>query len=1400
MDIPIFNIDDLVVPPEKLQTQKRFRRAVIRKPHEIIIEKGESEILERDLKQSKLFGKSAKQLIQFYLDADASINYIAQDLYIKKYLNGEFVLPWLIPIVRDLKLVYKRKYDGTYTESHDQSYIKEVHRNILNYANIDSDQIIIDYLRNYRAIPPTNLTNKNGAHVLRIKENLDRVEEGEDIKDSDLHDKLQFRGSIGNHQTVELEERTKSAKKTVITGKTMVDDIKGEDLNVVGFAGLPLNYPSRDILDAWYENTEIAINPDKLETLLHEFIPNVGRLLDMYNTVGITDLRAYLRLFEIYGHRVQSLTEMNKVQLAGLIKQNIDDMRYIRYTKTDRLEYFYVEKELIGDKGSGILSPEVMAHPAMLEYNIPFENYPNIFHRYLKIVGRIDNGNIWTTLIDEDSSPQDIENAVQHYRIINRNLEISRDLEKSYANLLNQTMPDMELLNDMRDNPLDNIVELREDRRDKIAWYSYFKKARLDRFEQNWYYFNKWLGCAHEYDRLYQKFEDANDPYPLGKRYTRITPNDGVICGFCGTTLRSEDELVDQGYDARGQKINTYDNDALLRRETNIDLFFKKDKSEVVRSGEKLVEQWLEISGRNLTSRQRKAVKYEVLRVYEEKIMENKFFYGLQQNPNKLVNVKKIPFGEFLVQKYKIEKPQSFPNYLFLLKLFSFFYSLSSVYEIIMQRLAVFLVINNAYMIQKDPIYLNINVMLSLYNLEKIGEVFFNFNLKEKSLIQGLAEDSTRKKKREDGFFDLFAEKASKVYPKKGMTTIAYTNMLRQEYQKYRILFLYTPNENGYIFDGNNSLEHEIMRIFDEYLVSQGRPKSLDYLKEHTQKCWNEWKENNDTRVQAVEDNARIAIIPQRNVLVNPPRGVRPLYDRYLAQRKFILQRKLEQTFVDLINENIHNIELDKNRRQLGTGQTGGGGGNCPSIPWGSLEPAKLGACGSSGDLGAIIIKKMYLLNKLNCEDWQNLEELDLIGLAEETANLELITRYKEQIAIIDNQMEAGGMMKLYWVKSGGYLIPDLRSRYYKYFHSYPPIIDLMKIENGKVSYRKLKAPEIPHRVTPRIDDEDLPSISKMYRDLSFLDRISRMLEFFGRITYLDDVENFSCHIYQVINGQMNGVTRCNSVGVIQPPYPKPDEFKNEFKEYMKNMYMDTKVQMLNIKKYIITNLRQRVYLMSRITERKQMIQHGLEEYLDLFEYEEFNQAFQNFNKEKELGRIFTNDEIENLVVNSMNDYKKHSTIINNLKQIFVSDIVRHLRLVKTRTGRFVKGKKTVVKKDDEPNASDIFIMFVKILINEIRSQEVSSNVDFYHLQINQMFRSKNFWKKMNQAEKKGEIEYKILKHQLSVAEIEEDLGEAGGGEQALLTEKALEAEDEYEALDMENDEDDYNDNDFDNL
>ena len=109
-EVKIYSLDDLQVSPELLMRAKVFKKAKLREEYEILIPDEESDILLRDLKSSP-FRKQAERLVSLYLESDANVDYLAQNQFYDSYFNKqEFILPWLIPIVKDKKLVYKKKY------------------------------------------------------------------------------------------------------------------------------------------------------------------------------------------------------------------------------------------------------------------------------------------------------------------------------------------------------------------------------------------------------------------------------------------------------------------------------------------------------------------------------------------------------------------------------------------------------------------------------------------------------------------------------------------------------------------------------------------------------------------------------------------------------------------------------------------------------------------------------------------------------------------------------------------------------------------------------------------------------------------------------------------------------------------------------------------------------------------------------------------------------------------------------------------------------------------------------------------------------------------------------------------------------------------------------------------
>ena len=863
-----------------------------------------------------------------------------------------------------------------------------------------------------------------------------------------------------------------------------------------------------------------------------------------------------------------------------------------------------------------------------------------------------------------------------------------------------------------------------------------------------------------------------------------MIPNDGIICGFCGDTLQDQNELIDQGYDQKGNRINTYDNDGLIRETSNVDQFFKKTKSEIVRSGEKLVEQWLNITDKRLRPKQVKGLKYKILRPFEEAIITNRFFYGLQQNPNKLVKFKQDrQFGEWLLQRYGISKLEASKplNRIFIQKLFSLFYSISSVYELVLQRLAVFMVILNWHLAEEDPSFLNPALLLSSWRQEQIGKAFMHYNIAEKNLFLSLKPTS-----KANPFYDEFVDKAGDVIEQGEASYQEYIAKLKEEFTKLRRKFLWTSGVQEYDgrYNGFNPIEHEIIHIWTGYQQSLGKPTVIELLGESFTKYWRQWLQDHPNEAKSMEENARIALIPQLGVLSeSTPRNVRPLFDRYLAQRKFILTRKLEEIYIAMINENIFKIEGGP---QV-TGQE------------------------------QIILRKMYLLDKMTCDYWKDMDELGIAGVEEEVARLKLITQYKEQISIIENQMASTSRL-FHWPLTGGFIVRDYGDRIYKLFHYIYRPPNLVKEWLDDKTKETKKEKEYPHRdltikmpddrVIPRVAGDDLISTTPLIKkDLQFIPNVEKNIADMGKITYIKDLKKHVEQLSMTSNGQLNGVKSCQDTNpkkgeweFIFNDYPNSKQFAELFPQAFEGTYMDTKMQMTHLKKYIISHLRHHILVMSRITTRDQMIQYGFENYISLFDESQFNEAFKGFNMEKDdqLGRVFTNDEIENMVIDGLRrDAKGQAEVIRNLQAIFVTDAVRHLRNVRLRAGKFTK--KASKKVGGDMDAGEIFTQFMKILMNEIVNDTAVVNVDFNHKDINQHFQAKSVWQKMENAERKGELEYMIARRGLNIEEaVDAGLADGISAEQGAGT--VTDPTEDMDELDHGDDEDDYDDRDLSNI
>ncbi|MEX0597697.1 MAG: hypothetical protein WD512_14490, partial [Candidatus Paceibacterota bacterium] len=374
-----FQLDDLVVAPDQLESSKVFQKAVIKQDFEIIIPKDEKEILIRDLKSSP-FSRMADNLVNFYVEIDPTIDYLAQNVVMNQYLKeNKFTLPWLVPIVKDEKLIYKKKMidpqkSNFYAEITD---LMAAQAKFTEYANVGTTQVMIENLHNYRTVQSrVNMINHSGSYVFRLTKNMTDTNPSKtnDVNEITYND-LQFRGSYGDWQLVQIKERAKTSRKTVIVGFERVDKVIGERLQVVGFAKLPLSYPDLKLLNKLPNLIDISINrkllrPEQqkssvdsgLEGILRTYLPDVGAILQNMNLNGVTDFTLLLDIFKRYGHAPQSLTQANRKVISNLIMTNIENMQVQTYTPTDRLSYPELERELIKagiDSVGGILGQNV---------------------------------------------------------------------------------------------------------------------------------------------------------------------------------------------------------------------------------------------------------------------------------------------------------------------------------------------------------------------------------------------------------------------------------------------------------------------------------------------------------------------------------------------------------------------------------------------------------------------------------------------------------------------------------------------------------------------------------------------------------------------------------------------------------------------------------------------------------------------------------------------------------------------------------------------------------------------------------------------------------------------------------------------------------------------------------
>jgi hypothetical protein len=400
-----FQLDDLVVAPDQLESSKVFQKAVIKQDFEIIIPKDEKEILIRDLKSSP-FSRMADNLVNFYVEIDPKIDYLAQNVIMNQYLKeNKFTLPWLVPIVKDEKLIYKKKMidpqeSNFYTEITD---LMAAQAKFSEYANVGTTQVMVENLHNYRTVQSrVNMINHSGSHVLRLTKNMIENNSNTGNKTNDgtsdneiTYNDVQFRGSYGDWQLVQIKERAKTSRKTVIVGFERVDKVIGERLQVVGFARLPLSYPDLKLLNKLPDLIDISINrkllrPEQqkisvdtgLEGILRTYLPDVGAILQNMNLNGVTDFTLLLDIFKRYGHSPQSLTQANRKAITSLIMTNIENMPVQTYTPTDRLSYPELERELIKagiDSAGGILGSNVLEHPVMIKYGLKSDQHDGLY-------------------------------------------------------------------------------------------------------------------------------------------------------------------------------------------------------------------------------------------------------------------------------------------------------------------------------------------------------------------------------------------------------------------------------------------------------------------------------------------------------------------------------------------------------------------------------------------------------------------------------------------------------------------------------------------------------------------------------------------------------------------------------------------------------------------------------------------------------------------------------------------------------------------------------------------------------------------------------------------------------------------------------------------------------------
>jgi len=922
--------------------------------------------------------------------------------------------------------------------------------------------------------------------------------------------------------------------------------------------------------------------------------------------------------------------------------------------------------------------------------------------------------------------PQNIKHRIRNYKVVKAFVFKHHELLNSYYNLWIKTPNHPELLQAL-ENPLDNLFGYRADIRDRMAWFSFFKKATPDRYNQNYLFKGKWIGCQHEYDRLYQKFVNPDDSFPFSKRYTRVIAFNGVICGFCGETIKEQDDLTEHGFDQFGRRVQITSGN-LTGIESSIRNFFV-NKDENITWASKTVDLWNGFTNEIPSSSDQKREiqnpqKYAILKRYQDFSRDNVFISGLAQNPLQLP-VRENQILTFLLNTIKLDKTKVTAEQSFLLEyLLNLFKTIHKTYELLIQRLAALMVSVRWYLIRKDASYLNLNTFLQSFekNTTLLGQVMLGMkfgpkynaelkNMGQRTLATAIgANDKTYPK-----YYQAFIRSYQHSFKK--LSAKELDAKIQDKYLKLIEQFFYNQNVENSLFNGNFPYEHEIIRIFNEYLTSQGGNITInELLKSSFTKYWKQWIESDDFRSQEVDRIRQNQIIVSGEEFlyeaVDRKNGL--LYQKFLGQQNWVMIKQIEQLYMELINESIYLI----------------GDAKQPLNQMGGMDVAT---------------KKRYYLGKMLCENWQDLTDLDVTGV-------ESFTLILDEIKAVKIRQSALGVpsFHLIWPYIGRGFARDNRLNPYQIIKTgfQTPLVE-KNTDRGKTrglgGLGNIKFSKPGQFKMPAKGDLDL---GQYFNELKFVPKIQDLVEVLGGISYIKDMKETIIKVRNILEKRGLPVQVCH-----EDKYTPKNKIGADV--LSPHEFLGDRMRMLNLKKYLISYLRFYVELFSRIN-RDQLSTYGLQyKYKSLMKSVDFNEAFSNFKIE-----IPNQDVLEfiNFNMDKPNQWKVTSHV---LLFLIIHDLSRHLRTLRLEATKYVK-KVGGQKRRGGLSKYEIFQEFVKNFFQELEFDHQVQNVEWNHKQINQTLIGSILAEKQSKIKSKDSIEWGIMKFKLNVEETQRTIDASG--------------------------------------